>query len=87
MINGSRWRLPTHPVDEELAHRHNKSTSQVNLRGHVQPVTVAIPKSANALRHADNLHVSSFVLCRVVMARLTAPDHGEDAAPAPDYAL
>jgi diketogulonate reductase-like aldo/keto reductase len=61
------------PVIQEIAARHRKTPAQVVLRWHVQqPGVVAIPKSGNAERIAQNLDVFDFTLEEDEMSRIFA---------------
>lgn len=61
------------PAIREIAARHGKTPAQVVLRWHVQqPGVVAIPKSGNAERIAQNLAVFDFTLDDEEMTRIFA---------------
>jgi 2,5-diketo-D-gluconate reductase B len=52
-----------HPVITEIAEAKGKTPAQVVLRWHIQrPMNVAIPKSSNAARIAENIDIFDFVL-------------------------
>lgn len=51
-----------HPTLVSIAEAHGRSTAQIVLRWHVQNGLVAIPKSSNLERLADNLAVFDFEL-------------------------
>lgn len=56
----------------EIAERHGKTPAQVVLRWHVQqPGVVAIPKSANRERIAQNIDIFDFALDEDEMARIS----------------
>jgi diketogulonate reductase-like aldo/keto reductase len=60
------------PVIVEIAREHGKSPAQVILRWHVQqPKTIAIPRSSNPRRIADNIEIFDFALSAEEMARLS----------------
>lgn len=62
-----------HPAVQAAAKRHGKTPAQVVLRWHVQqPGVVAIPRSSNAGRIAQNLDVFGFELDEAEMAALSA---------------
>lgn len=50
------------PTIVAIAHRHGRSAAQIILRWHIQLGNVAIPKSSNPARIADNHDVFGFVL-------------------------
>jgi diketogulonate reductase-like aldo/keto reductase len=60
------------PALASIATAHGVTAAQVILRWHVQHRIVAIPKSANAGRLAENLDVFAFVLTDTEMATLDA---------------
>ncbi len=69
---GEQGGLFSDPVVLEIARRIGKTPGQVVLRWHVQqPGVVAIPKSANPARQAENLAVFDFALDDDAMQRLT----------------
>jgi diketogulonate reductase-like aldo/keto reductase len=74
-----RGALDKQPVLDAIAERHKKSAAQVVLRWHTQqPGVVAIPKSANPGRIAENLAIFDFTLTPAEMkdiATLASP-HG-----------
>ncbi|MEZ0169355.1 aldo/keto reductase [Microvirga sp. TS319] len=58
-----RGELTQEPLIEAIAGKYGKTPAQVVLRWHVQqPGTVAIPKSGNRQRIAENLNIFDFVL-------------------------
>lgn len=75
---------------EDIAKRHGKTAAQILLRWHVQqPGVVAIPKSGDQQRIAQNLDVFDFALSEAEMAALfglSRPDGRLiDPAFAPDW--
>jgi diketogulonate reductase-like aldo/keto reductase len=65
--------LVNEPVVRAIAAAHGKTPAQVVLRWHVQqPKTVAIPKSGNPDRIAENLAAFDFALGEDEMRRLSA---------------
>jgi 2,5-diketo-D-gluconate reductase A len=72
--------LLRHPTIIELAQRHDKTPAQVVLRWHVQLGLVAIPRSSNPDRIAQNIDILDFSLDPDEMAALSALDQGEAAA-------
>ncbi len=65
------------PVVTEIAARYGKSPTQVVLRWHVQHGLVAIPRSSNAGRIAENLDIFDLELTDQEMAAISALDRGE----------
>jgi 2,5-diketo-D-gluconate reductase A len=72
--------LLRHPTIIELAQRHDKTPAQVVLRWHVQLGLVAIPRSSNPDRIAQNIDIFDFSFDPDEMAALSALDQGEAAA-------
>ena len=54
--------LLTHPALSAIAAKHGRTTAQVILRWHVENGLVAIPKSSNPERIAQNIEVFDFAL-------------------------
>ncbi|WP_431219737.1 aldo/keto reductase [Leifsonia xyli] len=67
------------PVPTELAEKHGRTAGQIVLRWHVQNGLVAIPKSRNPERMAQNLAVFDFELDADDLVRLDSLDEGPDA--------
>jgi diketogulonate reductase-like aldo/keto reductase len=64
--------LTKNPVIEAIAATHGRTAAQIVLRWHVQqPGTVAIPKSGNRGRIAENLDVFGFALSDDEMRRIS----------------
>ncbi|RDI61271.1 aldo/keto reductase [Microvirga subterranea] len=60
------------PAIQAIAAEHGKTPAQVILRWHVQqPATIAIPKSGNRNRIAENLHIFDFALSQDEMRRIS----------------
>ena len=76
-IGASDAGLRSDPKISEIAARYGKSTTQTVLRWHVQLGLVAIPKSANPKRIAENLDVFDFGLTDEEMAAISSLDRGE----------
>jgi diketogulonate reductase-like aldo/keto reductase len=55
-----------------VARTHGKSPAQIMLRWHLQRGVVAIPRSSNPGRVAENIAITDFTLSEAEMARLTA---------------
>ena len=64
-----------------IAEELGRTPTQVVLRWHVQTGLVAVPKSGNPGRIAENLDVFGFELSAEQMARLDALDRGEVDVP------
>ena len=72
-----RGALVDDPTVREIASARGKTPAQVLLRWHVQqPGVVAVPKSANPARIAENFAIFDFALTEAEMARLTGLAHG-----------
>jgi 2,5-diketo-D-gluconate reductase A len=69
--------LFTHPVLAEIGAGHGKSVAQVVLRWLVQRGVVAIPKTVNPDRMAQNIDVSDFELSDEEMTRILGLDTGQ----------
>ncbi|MGH1549913.1 aldo/keto reductase [Leifsonia poae] len=67
------------PVLAEIGEKHGRTPGQIVLRWHVQNGLVAIPKSRNPERMAENLAVFDFELDADDLAALDALDEGPDA--------
>jgi len=67
-------------VIADIAARHDKTAGQVVLRWHVELGLVAIPRSANPQRIAQNIDVFDFSLSAEEVAAISALDRGEAAA-------
>ncbi len=76
-IGASDAGLRSDPTIAEIAQRYGKSTTQTVLRWHVQLGLVAIPKSADPGRIAENLDIFDFELTEAEMATITGLDRGE----------
>jgi 2,5-diketo-D-gluconate reductase A len=67
-----------------IAAEHQKSVAQVILRWHMQLGTIAIPKSANPERMAENLDVFDFALSADEINAIHALDRGPNGRVGPD---
>ena len=76
-IGASSSNLRNDPVITEIADGHQKSATQVVLRWHVQLGCVAIPRSSNPGRMAENLDIFDFELTSAEMATISGLDRGE----------
>ena len=61
----------------EIAAQHGKSATQVVLRWHVQLGLVAIPRSGNPGRIAENIDIFDFELDESEMEQITGLDRGD----------
>ena len=76
-LGASGGELRNDPVVTEIAAQHDKSTTQVVLRWHVQLGLVAIPRSGNPGRIAENIDIFDFELDESEMERITGLDRGD----------
>ncbi len=74
---GQGGTLLADPTVLAIAEDHGRTAAQVVLRWHVQQGLVAIPKSSNPERLAQNLDVFSFELSAAELASLYTLDTGE----------
>jgi 2,5-diketo-D-gluconate reductase A len=70
------------PTVAALAAKYDRTPAQIVLRWHIELGLVAIPKSANRVRLAQNIDIFDFALTRAEIAALSALDTG--AAPRVD---
>ena len=76
-LGASGGELRNDPVITEIAESHGKSATQVVLRWHIQLGLVAIPRSGNPGRIAENIDIFAFELTAAEMDRISALDRGE----------
>ena len=76
---GGSGDLLASPALAALAEKHGRTPGQIVLRWHVQNGLVAIPKSRNPQRMAENLAVFDFELDTDDLATLDGLDQGPDA--------
>ncbi len=69
----------------EVAEKHDRTPAQVVLRWHIQNGLVAIPKSADRTRMAQNLAVFDFELDHGDLAKIDTLDGGPDAGVDSDH--
>jgi 2,5-diketo-D-gluconate reductase A len=69
--------LRNDPVITGIAKDHGKSTTQVVLRWHIQLGLVAIPRSGNPGRIAENIDIFDFELSEQEMDIISGLDRGE----------
>jgi 2,5-diketo-D-gluconate reductase A len=72
--------LRNDPVITQIAKDHGKSPTQVVLRWHIQLGLVAIPRSSNAGRLAENIDIFDFELSEQEMGTISQLDRGESVA-------
>jgi diketogulonate reductase-like aldo/keto reductase len=73
------------PVIRAIAERHGRTAAQVTLRWHLQHGIVAIPRSGDPGRIAENFAVHDFVLTSEDMDAIDSVDAGTRLGPHPDY--
>ena len=76
-LGASSSDLRSDPVITGIAKDHGKSPTQVVLRWHVQLGLVAIPRSSNPGRIAENIDIFDFELTEQEMSKISALDRGE----------
>ncbi len=76
-IGASSSELRHDPVVTAVAAAHGKSATQVVLRWHLQLGLVAIPKSADPGRIAENIDIFDFELTQEQVAAISALDRGD----------
>ena len=79
-IGASSSELRNDPVITKIADRHGKSSTQVVLRWHLQLGLVAIPKSADPGRIAENIDVFDFELSDAEVDTISGLDRGESGS-------
>ena len=77
-IGGSGDDLRSDPTVVGIGEKYGRSATQVVLRWHIQLGLVAIPKSANPGRIAENIDIFDFELAPEEMSAITGLDRGED---------
>ena len=75
---GPRTDLLDHPTLTDLGVKYGKTPAQIVLRWHIELGVVAIPKSANPVRIAQNIDIFDFALTDDEIAAISALDTGED---------
>jgi 2,5-diketo-D-gluconate reductase A len=76
-LGASSGELRNDPTITEIAEAHGKSAAQVVLRWHLQLGLVAIPRSGNPGRIAENIDIFDFELSSEEMSRINALDRGD----------
>jgi len=82
---GGTGDLLAEPVLAAVAAKHGRTVGQIVLRWHVQNGLVAIPKSRNPERMAENLAVFDFELDADDLAAIDSLDEGPDAGVDSDH--
>ena len=77
-IGGSGDDLRSDPAVVGLGEKYGKSATQIVLRWHIQLGLVAIPKSGNPGRIAENIDIFDFELAADEVTAISALDQGED---------
>jgi 2,5-diketo-D-gluconate reductase A len=85
-LGASSGELRNDPTITEIAEVHGKSPTQVVLRWHIQLGLVAIPRSGNPGRIAENIDIFDFELGAAEMDRINALDRGEVGIADSDHA-
>ena len=80
----ARGTLTNDRVLAEIAAKHNKSTTQVAIRWHVQLGNLVIPKTSNPERLSENIDVFDFSLDSDDLAAIAGLETGERNGPDPD---
>src|SRR5215218_6847164 len=76
-VGASSDHLRNNPLIKAIAQDHGKSPTQVVLRWHIQLGLVAIPRSSNPGRIAENIDIFNFELTEEEMTKISALDRGE----------
>lgn len=76
--------LLTHPVIEEIAQKHGKSTAQVILRWDIQQAILLVVKSVHKERMLSNADVFDFTLDQTDLEKLDRLNEGLRSGPHPD---
>ncbi|HVD80928.1 MAG TPA: aldo/keto reductase [Propionibacteriaceae bacterium] len=76
-VGASSDELRNNPVITGIAIEHGKSPTQVVLRWHIQLGLVAIPRSSNPGRIAENIDIFDFELNEQEMSTISGLDRGE----------
>jgi 2,5-diketo-D-gluconate reductase A len=76
-LGASSQALRKDPTITAIAKDHGRSPTQVVLRWHIQLGLVAIPRSSNPGRIAENINIFDFDLTEQEMSKISALDRGE----------
>jgi methylglyoxal/glyoxal reductase len=77
-------RLLEHPVLQEIAAKHNKTTAQVILRWDIQNQIVTIPKSVKEARIIENANIFDFSLTESDIQKINALNENKRFGADPD---
>ena len=76
-LGASSQELRKDPTITAIANDHGRSPTQIVLRWHIQLGLVAIPRSSNPGRIAENINIFDFELTEQEMSKIGALDRGE----------
>jgi 2,5-diketo-D-gluconate reductase A len=76
-LGASSQELRKNPTITAIANDHGRSPTQIVLRWHLQLGLVAIPRSSNPGRIAENINIFDFELTEQEMSKISALDRGE----------
>src|SRR5215211_2833357 len=76
-LGASGAKLINDPVIAAMSNDHGKSPAQIVLRWHIQLGLVAIPRSSNPGRIAENIDIFDFELTEQEMTKISELDRGE----------
>jgi len=76
-LGASSQELRKNPTITAIANDHGRSPTQIVLRWHIQLGLVAIPRSSNPGRIAENINIFDFELSEQEMSKISALDRGE----------
>jgi 2,5-diketo-D-gluconate reductase A len=76
-LGASSAELREDPLITGIARDHGKTPAQIVLRWHIQLGLVAIPRSSNPGRIAENINIFDFELTEEEMTKISALDRGE----------
>jgi 2,5-diketo-D-gluconate reductase A len=82
-LGQGRFPLDSLPPVNAAAAAHSKTAVQVILRWHMQDGTIAIPKTTNPARMAENLDIFDFELTDAEMSAINALDTGKRLSASP----
>ena len=80
----ARGTLLDHPVLQEIADQHKKTTAQVILRWHIQQGVITIPKSSKKERIVSNADIFDFELSAEEMKAIDALNENKRMGKDPD---
>lgn len=76
-LGASSQELRKDPTITAIANDHGRSPTQIVLRWHIELGLVAIPRSSNPGRIAENINIFDFELTEQEMSKIGALDRGE----------